>query len=98
MAYRINGIMLPDGVTGFGSILETGLIGNLTLLTGALPAEFGLRTAAVVDIKTREGAFDGGGSVSVYGGSHDTFTTSLRVRRHDRGRLPLGAAVRRECS
>jgi len=76
VAYRINGIMLPDGVSGFGSILETGLIGNLTLLTGALPAAFGLRTAAVVDIKTREGAFDGGGSVSIYGGSHDTFTTS----------------------
>jgi hypothetical protein len=76
VAYRINGIMLPDGVSGLGGILETALIGNLTLLTGALPAEFGLRTAAVVDIKTRSGAFDGGGSVSVYGGSHDTFTTA----------------------
>ena len=76
VAYRINGIMLPDGVAGYGPILETGLIGNLTLLTGALPAEFGLRTAAVVDIKTREGAFDNGGKISVYGGSHDTFTTS----------------------
>ncbi|HEY2230912.1 MAG TPA: TonB-dependent receptor [Xanthobacteraceae bacterium] len=76
VAYRINGIMLPDGVTGFGSFLETGLIGNMTLLTGALPAEFGLRTAAVVDIQARDGAFNGGGSVGVYGGSHDTFTTS----------------------
>jgi outer membrane receptor protein involved in Fe transport len=75
VAFRINGVMLPDGVTGFGSILETGLIGNMSLLTGALPAEFGLRTAAVLDIKTKEGAFDGGGSVSIYGGSHDTFTT-----------------------
>jgi TonB dependent receptor len=76
VAYRLNGIMLPDGVSGLGTILETGLIGNLTLLTGALPAEFGLRTAAVLDIQTREGAFDGGGSISVYGGSHETFTTS----------------------
>jgi outer membrane receptor protein involved in Fe transport len=76
VAYRINGITLPDGVAGYGQVLETGLIGNLTLLTGALPAEFGLRTAAVVDIKTREGAFDGGGKISVYGGSHETFTTS----------------------
>src|ERR1700722_10745970 len=77
VAFRINGIMLPDGVTGFGSILETGLIGNMTLLTGALPAEFGLRTAAVGDIKTKEGAFDNGGRVSVYGASHRTFTTSF---------------------
>ena len=92
VAYRINGIMLPDGVTGFGSILETGLIGNLTLLTGALPAEFGLRTAAVVDIKTRSGAFDGGGDVSVYGGSHDTFTTAVEYGGTiggNCGRLPL---------
>jgi outer membrane receptor protein involved in Fe transport len=76
VAYRINGITLPDGVAGYGQVLETGLIGSLTLLTGALPAEFGLRTAAVVDIKTREGAFDGGGKISVYGGNHETFTTS----------------------
>jgi outer membrane receptor protein involved in Fe transport len=76
VAYRLNGVMLPDGVAGYGQVLETRMIGSLTLLTGALPAEFGLRTAAVVDIKTREGAFDGGGSVSLYGGSHDTFTTS----------------------
>jgi outer membrane receptor protein involved in Fe transport len=85
VAYRLNGIMLPDGVTGFGSILETGLIGNLTLLTGALPAEFGLRTAAVVDIKSRDGAFDNGGSVSVYGGSHETFTTSVEYGGTIRG-------------
>jgi outer membrane receptor protein involved in Fe transport len=73
---RINGVMLPDGVGGLGSILETGFIGNLTLLTGAMPAEFGLRTAAVADIQTRQGAFDGGGSLSVYGGSHNTFTSA----------------------
>jgi outer membrane receptor protein involved in Fe transport len=77
VAFRINGIMLPDGVSGFGTFLETALIGNLTLLTGALPAEFGLRTAAVADITTRSGAFDNGGSIGVYGGSHDTFTTAF---------------------
>jgi hypothetical protein len=76
VAYRLNGVMLPDGVSGLGSVLETGLIGNLTLLTGALPAEFGLRTAAVVDIQTRQGAFENGGTISVYGGSHETFTTT----------------------
>jgi outer membrane receptor protein involved in Fe transport len=77
VAYRINGILLPDGVSGFGSVLETSLIGNLALLTGVLPPQFGLRTAAVVDINTRDGAFENGGKVGVYGGSHDTFTTAL---------------------
>ena len=48
--FRINGVMLPDGVTGFGSILDTSLIGSMSLVTGALPAEFGLRTVGLIDI------------------------------------------------
>src|SRR5665213_2194640 len=75
--YRINGIMLPDGVGAFGQILDTGIIGNLDLLTGALPAQYGLHTAAVLDIQTKADAFNNSGSVSVYGGSHGTITTSL---------------------
>jgi outer membrane receptor protein involved in Fe transport len=75
--YRINGIMLPDGVGAFGQILDTGIVGSLDLLTGALPAQYGLRTAGVVDIQTKADAFNNSGSVSVYGGSHGTITTSL---------------------
>jgi outer membrane receptor protein involved in Fe transport len=75
--YRINGIMLPDGVGGFGQILDTGIVGSLALLTGALPAQYGLRTAGVLDIQTKADAFNNSGSVSVYGGSHGTITTSL---------------------
>jgi len=75
--FRINGVMLPDGVTGFGSIFETGLIGSMALVTGALPAEFGLRTVGLVDITTRTDAFNNSGSVSLYGGSQGTFTPSI---------------------
>jgi outer membrane receptor protein involved in Fe transport len=74
--YRINGIMLPDGVGAFGQILDTGIVGSLALLTGALPAQFGLRTAGVVDIQTRSDAFNNSGSIGVYGGSHGTITTT----------------------
>jgi TonB-dependent receptor-like protein len=72
--YRINGIMLPDGVGAFGQILDTGIIGSLALITGALPPQYGLRTAGVVDIRTKASAFDDTGKVSVYGGSHGTIT------------------------
>ena len=72
--YRINGIMLPDGVGAFGQILDTGIVGSLALLTGALPAQFGQRTAGVLDIQTRTDAFNNSGKVSVYGGSHGTIT------------------------
>jgi outer membrane receptor protein involved in Fe transport len=75
--YRINGIMLPDGVGAFGQILDTGIVGSLALLTGALPAQYGLRTAGVLDIQTRADAFNNSGSVSVYGGSHGTITPSF---------------------
>jgi outer membrane receptor protein involved in Fe transport len=77
LQYRINGIMLPDGVGAFGQILDTGIVGSLALLTGALPAQYGLRTAGVLDIQTKADAFNNAGSVSVYGGSHGTITTSL---------------------
>lgn len=75
--YRINGIMLPDGVGAFGQILDTGIIGSLALLTGALPAQYGLHTAGVLDIQTKTDAFDNTGKVGVYGGSHGTITPSF---------------------
>ena len=77
LQYRINGIILPDGVSGFSQVLETGFIGNMSLITGALPAEYGLRTSGLVDIQTRSGAFNNGGSIGVYGGSRETLTPSF---------------------
>ena len=74
---RINGIMLPDGVSGFGTFLDTALIGNMSLITGALPPQFGLRTSGVLDIWTRSDAFNNTGKIGVYGGSRGTFTPSI---------------------
>ena len=75
--FRINGVMLPDGVTGFGSIFDTSLIGTIALVTGALPSEFGMRTVGLVDITTRTDAFNNSGSVSFYGGSRGTIQPSF---------------------
>jgi outer membrane receptor protein involved in Fe transport len=75
--YRINGILLPDGVTGFGSIFDTSFVGSLSLVTGALPAEYGLRTVGLVDIKTRTDLFNNSGEVGFYGGSHGTITPTI---------------------
>ena len=75
--YRVNGVMLPDGVTGFSTLLDTSLIGSLSLITGALPAEFGLRTVGLVDITTRNDIFNNSGSVSLYGGSRGTIEPSF---------------------
>jgi outer membrane receptor protein involved in Fe transport len=73
---RINGLVLPEGVSGLGPVIDTNFIGSLSLLTGTLPAQYGLRTAGVLDITSR--AFSTpGGSVSVYGGSNSTITPSF---------------------
>ncbi len=77
LQYRINGIMLPDGVGAFGQILDTKIVGSMSLLTGALPAQYGLRTAGVLDIQTNPNVFNNSGSISVYGGSHGTITSNL---------------------
>ena len=73
---RINGFVLPEGVSALGPVIDTNFIGSMTLLTGTLPAQYGLRTAGVLDITSR--AFSApGGSVSIYGGSNGTITPSF---------------------
>jgi hypothetical protein len=77
LQYRLNGIILPEGISVFGQSLDPRLISSLQLITGALPAEYGLRTAGIIDLTTKSGALDPGGSVSIYGGSHDTIEPSI---------------------
>ncbi|HMD28841.1 MAG TPA: hypothetical protein VKH13_09760, partial [Steroidobacteraceae bacterium] len=73
LQYRLNGIILPEGISVFGQTLSPWLISSLKLITGALPAEYGLRTAGIIDLTTNSGLLTPGGSLSVYGGSHSTF-------------------------
>ncbi len=75
--YRLNGVILPEGISTFGQTLSPRLVGRLDLLTGALPAQYGLRTAGIIDITTKSGLFQNGGQVSVYGGSHGTYEPSF---------------------
>ncbi len=75
--YRINGILLPDGVSGFSQVLDSTFIRELTLLDGALPAQYGLHTAGIIDIQTRNGADDPGTTVDLYGGSYRTIQPTI---------------------
>jgi outer membrane receptor protein involved in Fe transport len=74
--YRINGVVVPEGVSALGPVIDTNFVGSISLLTGTLPAQYGLRTAGVLDITSRSFATPGG-EVSLYGGSRDTFTPSF---------------------
>ncbi len=74
--YRINGVILPEGISGFGQALDTRFAQSIDLLTGALPAQYGYRTAGVIEITTKT-KFEAGGQVDVYGGSNQTFNPSV---------------------
>jgi len=76
--YRINGITLPDGISGFGNVLDTNFIGSVAVITGALPAQYGLRTSGIVDIQTKSGnSLTQGGTIGIEGGSRETLNGSL---------------------
>ncbi len=77
LQYRLNGIILPEGISVFGQTFDPRLISQVKLITGALPAEYGLRTAGIIDMQTKTGLFDPGGSVSLYGGSHNELAPSI---------------------
>jgi outer membrane receptor for ferrienterochelin and colicins len=77
LQYRLNGIILPEGISVFSQTLSPWLISSLKLITGALPAEYGLRTAGIIDLSTNSGLLQPGGEVSLYGGSHGTFQPSF---------------------
>ncbi|WP_172491967.1 TonB-dependent receptor domain-containing protein [Gluconobacter oxydans] len=79
LTYRVNGVLLPEGLNGFGQELDTRIIQSVDLLTGTLPAQFGFRTAGVVDVTTKTGDSLKHNQVSLYGGSYNTFVPSVQI-------------------
>jgi hypothetical protein len=79
LQYRINDVLLPEGISGFGLELDPRFVQSMELITGSLPAQYGFRTSGIVDIKTKTGAFDEGGGESVYAGSYDTMRPSVEL-------------------
>ncbi|HWD68054.1 MAG TPA: TonB-dependent receptor [Caulobacteraceae bacterium] len=80
LQYRLNGVILPEGLSVFSQALNPRLADKVELITGALPAEYGLRTAGIIDITTQSGVTQNGGEVSIYGGSHDEIEPSVLWR------------------
>src|SRR5579863_6932130 len=63
LQYRLNGVILPEGISVFSQTLSPRLVSSLKLITGALPAEYGMRTAGIIDITTNGGLLQPGGEV-----------------------------------
>ena len=80
LQYRINGVVIPESISGFGQAIDTRLASQINVITGALPAQYGYRTAGVVDIVAKSRAEGTGGSIGLVGGS----------RGHREGGIDLG--------
>ena len=79
LQYRINGVVIPESISGFGQALDTRFADQINVLTGALPAQYGYRTAGVVDIRTKGADLANAGSVDVTVGSRGHVETSAQV-------------------
>jgi outer membrane receptor for ferrienterochelin and colicins len=75
--FRLNNVILPEGLSVFGQALSPRLAERTELITGALPAQYGLRTAGIVNITTQSGVYKNGGEVSLYGGGHGEIEPSF---------------------
>src|SRR5882724_11178387 len=69
--YRLDGVQLPEGLSLFNNVLATRYAKQMSLLTGALPAQYGLQTAGIVDITVKSGTTNPGAELSITGGSRD---------------------------
>ena len=76
LQFRLDGVILPEGLSVFSQALSPRLASSVELITGALPAEYGLRTAGIIDITTKSGT-QPGGEMSIYGGSHGDIEPSF---------------------
>lgn len=78
LQYRINDVLLPEGISGFGQELDTPFIQTVSLVTGSLPAQYGFRTAGIVDIHTQSAAsLKRSGDVTLFGGSFGTLRGNI---------------------
>jgi outer membrane receptor protein involved in Fe transport len=79
LQYRIDGIIIPESISGFGQTLDARVVEKMQLLTGALPAQYGYRTAGIVEITSRPAPDTSGGSVGFTTGSFGTFNPEFSL-------------------
>jgi outer membrane receptor protein involved in Fe transport len=83
LQYRLNGVIVPESISGFGQTFDPRIADSVELITGTLPAQYGYRTSGVVSLKTGSGGFDNGGDVGFYGGSRNTLNPSASIHGTD---------------
>lgn len=79
--YQINGVLIPLDINTnppFISMINPLFIARLDLLDGILPAEYSYATGGVVDIKTKDGCEQPGGSATLFAGQRGMLQPSVQ--------------------
>jgi outer membrane receptor protein involved in Fe transport len=80
--YQMNGILLPLDTNNdptFTQLLNSYFVKSVSLIDGVLPAEYGYRTAGVVEISTKNGCDNAHNEFTIYGGQRDTAQPSFQL-------------------
>ena len=80
LQYRLNGVIVPESISGFGTTFDPRIASSIQLITGTLPAQYGYRTAGVVNFKTQSGLLGNGGEAGIYGGSFGWLEPSAMIQ------------------
>jgi outer membrane receptor protein involved in Fe transport len=79
--YQINGVMVPLDINTnppFVSMINPMFIKQMSLLDGILPSRYSYATGGVLNIETKDGCEQQGGSASMYGGQRNTVQPSFQ--------------------
>ena len=78
--YQIDGVQLPDSISGtFGESFSPRNIDRMEVITGGLPAEYGQRLSAVMNIITKSGTQTTQGVAELNYGSYQFFSPQLQI-------------------
>lgn len=75
---RIDGVPIPDTVSStFSDVISPRAWERADIILGGMEAQYGNKTAAVLDITTKSGTKPGFGSAQLFGGSNQTASPSF---------------------
>jgi outer membrane receptor protein involved in Fe transport len=78
MQFRIDGVPIPDTVSStFSDVITPRAWERADIILGGMEAQYGNKTAAIVDITSKSGTRPGFGSLQMFGGSNETVNPSF---------------------